>query len=240
MHAFRIFNIQPRGEPVVFAAIDAGASETAFLFGHLRAAKLEERSLGHEKMIEHIEPSVETWLGAERLLHRLAFRVWTRNEFAMNEAKIPMEKPAEEGGEGADELSSATCPKRAPTSRSCGRTVIRPLSRAPTRKPSPTIRLLAQDRRTKLDVPVEFDRDEMVAQIHAWIDEGAKAFKEALRAALERIGKGPDPFDGVRVLLGGRFGMHPHWGDESRESSRRTSRFTGFGSRTRRTSRRRR
>ena len=35
--AFRTFNIQPKSENVVFATIDAGASETSFLFGLLRA-----------------------------------------------------------------------------------------------------------------------------------------------------------------------------------------------------------
>ncbi len=212
VHAFRVFNIQPRGEPVVFATIDAGASETAFLFGHLRAAKLEERSLGHEKMIEHIEPSVVPWLGAERLLHRLAFRVWMRNEFAMREAKVPMEKAPDEAGGDGDELLNNLPEARA--NKQILKDAIRPLLEGTDAgKVSPTIRLLSNDRRMK-DVPIEFDRDELVAQIHAWIDDGAKAFKEALASALERIGKGPDPFDGVRVLLGGRFGMHPHWGDE--------------------------
>jgi hypothetical protein len=213
VHAFRVFNIQPRGEPLVFATIDAGASEAAFLFGHLRAAKLEEKSLGFDRMVEHIEPSVQTWLGAERLLHRLAFRIWIGNELAMHEAKIPMELPPEESvSNDNDELLGNQPEARA--NKQILKDAIRPLleGTAPG-KVAPTIRLLSNDRRMK-DVPVEIDRDAMTAQIHAWIDEGAKAFKEGLTSALERIGKGPDPFDGVRVLLGGRFGMHPRWGDE--------------------------
>ncbi|HVY46583.1 MAG TPA: hypothetical protein VHB21_11930 [Minicystis sp.] len=212
-HAFRVFNIQPRGEPVVFATIDSGASETAFLFGHLRQAKPEERGQGNDRMIEHIEPVVVPWLGGERLLHRLAFRTWMRNEFAMREAHIPMEHPPEEEAPAdAQELLNVLPEARA--NKQILKDAIRPLLEGTAQgKLPPTIRLLALDRRMK-DVPVDIDREEMQMQIEAWIAEGATAFKEALTAALERIGKGPDPFDGLRVLLGGRLGMHPHWGTE--------------------------
>ena len=56
MQAFRTFNIQPKNDQVVFATIDAGASETGFFFGILRQAKPDERGDGYERMIEYLEP----------------------------------------------------------------------------------------------------------------------------------------------------------------------------------------
>jgi hypothetical protein len=69
-----------------FAAIDAGASETSFLFGLLRGAKAEERAQGHDRMIEHLEPVTLPWLGGERMLHRLAYRTYVKNLEAMRAA----------------------------------------------------------------------------------------------------------------------------------------------------------
>ncbi|HEY4117464.1 MAG TPA: hypothetical protein VGM56_06390, partial [Byssovorax sp.] len=100
--AFRTFNIQPRGEAVVFATIDSGASETSFLFGLLRAAKAEERGNGLDRMMEHLEPVTVPWLGGERLLGVLAFRLWKRNEAAMREAHVPIERPTDADAEPDD------------------------------------------------------------------------------------------------------------------------------------------
>ena len=56
VQAFRTFNIQPKTDQVVFATIDAGASETGMLFGILRQAKSDERGDGFDRMIEYLEP----------------------------------------------------------------------------------------------------------------------------------------------------------------------------------------
>ena len=98
VQAFRTFNIQPKTDQVVFATIDAGASETGLLFGVLRQAKSEERGDGVERMIEYLEPRAVPWLGGERLLHRLAYRVYCANETTMREAQIPFERPVTFGG----------------------------------------------------------------------------------------------------------------------------------------------
>ena len=44
-------------------------------------------------MIEHIEPVSIPWLGGERLLHRLSYRVYAANAVAMREARVLLEKP---------------------------------------------------------------------------------------------------------------------------------------------------
>jgi len=93
LQAFRTFNIQPKTDQVVFATIDAGASETGMLFGVLRQAKNEERVDGVDRMVEHLEPQVIPWLGGERMLHRLAYKVYCANEATMREAQIPFERP---------------------------------------------------------------------------------------------------------------------------------------------------
>jgi hypothetical protein len=213
VQSFRTFNIQPKGEPIPFATIDAGASETAFLFGVLRAAKPEERSLGFERMIEHIEPVVVPWLGGERLLSRLAYLVCARSSAALREARVLLEKPPEEypALEDSAELFSSS-----------------PEARANILILKDTLRpLLEQGSATKLpdkvwlfgeggprDVPIEVDRDALSKLLGGWIGEGVAAFRQALGAALTKLGKDPDPYDGLRVILGGRMGLSPFFGEE--------------------------
>jgi hypothetical protein len=230
VQAFRTFNIQPKGEPIPFATIDAGASETAFLFGVLRAAKPEERDLGFERMIEHIEPTSVPWLGGERLLGRLAYRVYARNVAAMREARAPLEKPPAEEQvlEDSAELFSSSPEARANTV--ILKDTLRPLLEGnpihdggspgkPGSSPIPPALKLPD--RVRLfgeggprDVPLEIDREALSKAVGQWIGEGVVAFREALVAALTKIGKDPDPYDGLRVILGGRMGLSPLFGEE--------------------------
>nr|AYM54512.1 hypothetical protein [Racemicystis crocea] len=217
--AFRAFNIQPKDGPIPFATIDAGASETGFLFGVLRAAKPEERDQGLERMIEHLEPSSLPWLGGERLLHRLAYRVYGANAAAMREARVIFERPSEEPAH-ADlaELGSSSPDARANVVLL--KDAIRPLlEQAAIEGPRPAIKLpasvqLFDESGVTRDVPVAIDQDAIGQAIDGWIRDGVLAFNEALEAALDKIGKEPDRYEGLRVILGGRMGMNPRFAEE--------------------------
>jgi hypothetical protein len=211
--AFRVFNIQLRGSPVPFATLDAGASETGFLFGVLRAARPEERALGFERMIEHIEPESVERLGGERLLHRLAYRVYLRSAAAMREARAPIEKPLEEDEvlEGAAELSSTSPEARA--NALILKDALRPLLERGMAETIPAKAWLFGEGGPR-EVPIEVDPEELGKMVLRFIEGGVAAFRLALDRALDKIGRGPDPYDGLRVILGGRMGMHPFFSEE--------------------------
>jgi hypothetical protein len=212
VQAFRTFNIQPKTDQVVFASIDAGASETGMLFGILRQAKQDERGDGNERMIEYLEPHAIPWLGAERLLHRLAWRVYRQNESGMRGARIPFERPLEEEAEGDEDLV-------APSPEARANVVIlkdhlRPLLEGPPKQRlPPSVRLAAAGGDAR-EVLMDVDRDAIAQAIEGWFREGVAIFIERLAEALTKIGRDPDPYDGLRVILGGRMGLHPFLGDE--------------------------
>ncbi len=214
VQAFRTFNIQPKTDQVVFATIDAGASETGLLFGILRQGKPDERADGHDRAIEYLEPKSLPSLGGERILHRLAYRLFVAQAHHMREARIPFEKPFDEPV--SDEVSDLLTPS--PEARAnvvLLKDALRPLleqSTARIKLPS-SVRLLAVDGEPR-EVFVDIDRASMVSAIEGFFTEGIAAFKAALEEALTKIGRDPDPYDGLRVILGGRLGMHPFFGDE--------------------------
>lgn len=213
VHAFRTFNIQPKGDQIPFATIDAGASETGFLFGLLRPAKGEERAEGFDRMIEYLEPSAVKWLGGEKILHRLAWRLWLANEAAMREARAPIERPHDEPA--PDEPSDlVTHSPEARANVQILKDYLRPLleQAAPGKLPA-GVKLATLDGVSR-DVKPDVDRDAVKAAIEGWFSEAAVEFKGALGEALSKIGRDPDPYDGLRVILGGRMGMHPFFAEE--------------------------
>jgi hypothetical protein len=213
VHAFRTFNIQPKMDQIVFATIDAGASEMGMLFGILRQAKPDERVDGSDRMVEYLEPKSVGWLGGERLLHRLAYRVWVKNADVMAGARTPIEQPAEEPAAdvGADLVV------RSPEARAnvqILKDALRPLLEQPGAKHRfpLSVRLATVDGDGR-DVSLQVDRDATLAAITGWFDEGIAAFRDALGEALTKIGRDPDPYDGLRIILGGRMGLHPYLAD---------------------------
>lgn len=211
VQAFRTFNI--KGDTsTVFATIDAGASETGLLFGLIRPPKQEERSLGYDRMIEHLEPQSLTWLGGERLLHRAGYRAYQGNGVAMREARITFERPMEEPlfEEGADLL--LTTPE-ARANASVFMEALRPILEGTNAQMPQKLRLF-NDRGVVVEVPVAIDRDAAQTSIEEWLSEGVMAFKHALGQALQKIGRDPDPYDGLRIIVGGRMGMHPFFDQE--------------------------
>ena len=211
VQAFRTFNIKGE-QSTVFATIDAGASETGMLFGILRPPKQEERSLGYDRMIEHLEPQSLSWLGGERLLHRVAYRCYQSNSAIMRESRIPFERPMEEPlFEEASDLLVTTPEARANVS--VFRDALRPILEG-TNVQLPSKLHLFNDRHHMIDVPLYIDRDAAQRAIEEWLSEGVVAFKQALVTALQKIGRDPDPYDGLRIIVGGRMGMHPFFDQE--------------------------
>ncbi len=210
VNAFRAFGIAPRGENVPFAVIDAGASETGIVFGILRSAKLEERDQNLERVIEYLEPTSIPWLGGERMLHRLAYKVYAANQTALREADIPIERPSEEQPlPGLDSLLLSTSPE-ARSNTQILRDFLRPLLESPGKiaKLPEALRLLSTDGSAR-EMAITVDRDAIEKTIHDWMTEGVLTFHVALETALAKIGRDPNPYDGLHVILGGRMGLHP-------------------------------
>ena len=96
--AFRTFNIQPKTDQVVFATIDAGASETGCVFGILRRRQAR-RAARRQRSDDRVpRAALDPWLGGERLLHRLAYRSTWPTPTTMREAHDPFERPRGGGG----------------------------------------------------------------------------------------------------------------------------------------------
>ena len=207
VQGFRLFGIAPRENPVPFCAIDAGASETGIIFGNLRAGKLDEKAEGRDRVVEYLEPTVIPWLGGERLLHRMAYRVYALSPRAV-EAKIPFERPLEEEPiDGAEDLLTSSAEARANTAML--KDLIRPLLEQGMRQKIPENIKLSSADGVVHDVPLTIDRGALGGAIEDWLLEAVGIIKTALSAALTKIGRDPDPYDGLRVLMGGRLGMHP-------------------------------
>ncbi len=214
MQAFRTFNIQPKTDQVVFATIDAGASETGLLFGILRQPKNDERTDGNDRMIEYLEPSSLPWLGGERLLHRLAWRVWLASESAVRDARAPMERPHEEPPYEGPLADLVVNTPEARANVQILKDVLRPsLEQGAKVRLGPTARLATTDGEGR-DVYLTIEREQLVQSIEEWFRQGIASFKDKLTEALTKIGRDPDPYDGLRVILGGRMGLHPFFGDE--------------------------
>jgi hypothetical protein len=157
-----------------------------------------------------------TWLGGERLLHRVAYRCYERNAAVLREARIPIERPTEEAAfeEGAD-LLLTTPEARANTS--IFKDALRPVLEGTNVKMPERLRLF-NDRGEVHDLALEIDREAAQTAIEEWMSEGVMAFRQALGSALQKIGRDPDPYDGVRIIVGGRMGMHTFFDQELTKS----------------------
>ncbi|WP_050432816.1 hypothetical protein [Chondromyces crocatus] len=206
-HAFRVFGIQPKDGPVAFCAIDAGASETGVLLGNLRAGKVDERADGHDRVIEYLDPSAISWLGGERLLHRLAYRVYAATP-RMQEARIVFERPLDEPENDIPEDLLAPSPE-ARANVVFLKDYLRPLlEQSMKAKLAETVHLMsASGELVEMTLPV--DRGSLGAALEDWFLQGIQHIKEALAAGITKIGREPEPYQGLRVFIGGRLGMHP-------------------------------
>lgn len=212
VQAFRAFGVQPRGEAIPFAVVDAGASETGLAFGNYRLAKSDERALGHERVIEHIEPASVPALGGERLLHRLAYQVYGGVAELVAERRIPFELPSGEQPLAAlEDLLTTTPEARANTVifKDALRGVLE--GDVTSRLPS-SVRLL-NDAGAPVDLPIEPERAELIASLQRWIGEGVEAVAALLAEAVQKIGRDPDPYEGLHLFIGGRLGTHAYFNE---------------------------
>ena len=226
-HAFRAFAIAPKPDPVPFCAIDAGASETGIAFGLFRNAKPDEQiEGGYDRMIEYLEPTSIPWLGGERLLHRLAYRVYISAGQQALHARVPFDRPADEPVSTVLEHLLAPTPwARANTELL--KEAIRPLLEGGDMRLPRSVRLATQDG-DAFDLQLDIDREAITSAIDSWFSQGVSIICAGLEKALEKVGRGPDPYEGLRVMLGGRMSMHPVFFDKLTQSLPRNVKIHRF------------
>jgi hypothetical protein len=209
-HAFKIFGIAPRAaEMVPFAAIDAGATETAIVCGLYREGSPDEVAAGFERVLEHVEPSVLSGAGAERLLHRLAYRVYAASATSMRSNDVPFEPPeGEPPVEGAEERLNSSC--EALVNVRLLKDGVRPLLERSGPAPVPDmVQLFARDGRVR-DVRVLIDRAALSEWLRDELATLAGEIKDVIAKGFARVTRNKTPYDELRVLLGGRLMLNAH------------------------------
>ena len=204
--------MQPKDGPVPFCTVDAGASETAIVCGVYRQARADEREDGFERTVEYLEPTILPAIGGERLLHRLAYRVYQANGEALRAARIPFERPIDEPlpDVGADLLAISP---EARANAMLLKEAIRPVLVGDLAARLPAKVALCDEGGVPRDLALELDRPGLTSALAGWLTEGVEGITRALSTSLVKIGRGPDPYDGLHVFLGGRLGLHATLGD---------------------------
>lgn len=213
VHALRAFGVQAKEIGTPFTAIDAGASETGMICGLYRPAKGDEKLEGFDRIVEHLSAGSIAWLGGERLLHRIAYRVVAANAGSIRAANVMIEAPGSEEpvDDEASDLVSNSAEARANTQ--VLRDALRPLLEGGSLPKGPLrVRLSAGP--TSVEMGLTVDSDKIRELIDAWLAEGAALIKQHIIGALTKIGRDPDPYEGMRILLGGRLGMHPTFAEK--------------------------
>jgi hypothetical protein len=205
--AFRVFSITPTHGPVTFAVLEAGASESGMLFGVFRDPTPEERRDGKERVIEYLEEASLPWFGAERLLHKLAYGVYADHISDMTENRVPIEKPDDVLPiPGAEDLVQPSPEARG--NRTLLVDALRPLFEGDPTYRLPTSIKLADEANNVREIRLTLNRVALRQQMDAWFAKAAGEFKEHVVAALQRLARVADPFEGLRIILGGRMSMH--------------------------------
>lgn len=206
-HAHRAFSAIPKDGPILFAVFEAGASETGIVFGTLREPSGDEKREGFSLVIEHLEPASIPWFGAERLLHRLAYRVFVDHISDMAENGIPFELPhGEPMLPGAEALLAPSPEARANTYllKQC----LRPLFEGDPTYRLPTSIKLGTQGGTVREIKLALNRVTLRQIVDAWFGAAIQEFHHHLAGALTRLARGSDPYEGLRVFMGGRMSMH--------------------------------
>ncbi|NUP04688.1 MAG: hypothetical protein HOW73_01360 [Polyangiaceae bacterium] len=205
--AHRIFSAVPKDGPITFGVFEAGASETGIVFGVLREPTNDERKDGFSLIIEHLDHASLPWFGAERLIHRLAYRVYADHVSDMMELKIPFEVPPEEQPiPGAQELLQVTPEARANTFLL--KEAVRPIFEGdPTYRLPTSVKLGSLDGGTR-EVKLALNRMTLKQLVDAWFQYAIGEFQQHTQAALQRLARGSDPYEGLRIFLAGRMTMH--------------------------------
>ena len=207
--AFRVFGVQPKGdEPIPFVSIDAGASETSVLCGHYRRGRPDEVATGLERIVEHVEPTVLSHVGGELLLHRMAYKVYDASGSSMKSNDIPFEPPpGEDLIAGAEERMVSTLDSQ--TNVRLLKEAVRSILEKPGPAPVPdVVQLFGSDGRVR-DARIMVDRASLSEWLRGQLSEAAVQIKGAIDKGLEQIARGEIPWPDLRIMLGGRLGMHP-------------------------------
>lgn len=206
-HAHRAFAAVPKDTPITFGVFEMGASESGLAFGLLREPTNEERRDGSNLMIEHLETQSLPWFGAERLLHRLAYRVYGDHAAEMLQAKILFEKPAEEHPiAGADELFESGPEARANTFLL--KEALRPLFEGDPTYRLPTVIKLGGADGQGHEIRLSLNRVALRQTMDAWFSAAIAEFRVHLESALQRLARAADPYENLRLFLCGRMSMH--------------------------------
>jgi hypothetical protein len=206
-HAHRAFAAIPKDGPINFAVFEAGASETGMVFGILREPSAEEKKEGFSLIIEHLDTASIPWFGAERLLHRIAYRVYADHASDMLELKIPFEVPPGDPVVPGGEAMLVPSPE-ARANVWLLKEAMRPLFEGdPTYRLPTSIRLGSTEGGPK-DVKLSLNRVMLRQIIDHWFGSAVNEFHEHLKGALQRLARGSDPYEGLRVFMGGRLSMH--------------------------------
>jgi hypothetical protein len=159
------------------------------------------------QVIEHLDPVAVPWFGGEKLLHRLAHLAYVASEAAVVEGRIPFDPSEDEQGQiSAQELFSSSPEARANVLRL--RDHFRPLL-LPTGGPVPEDVRLFDESGAVRSVKLTFDREVLTTALEGWIAQGCKELMVHVDDMVSRLGKDPNPYDGFRLVVGGRLGLHP-------------------------------
>lgn len=206
-HAYRTFSAIPKDGPITFAVFEAGASETGLVFGTLREPSGDEKKEGFTLIIEHLEPAVIPWFGAERLLHRLAYRVFADHLTDMLQLEVPIDIPAEEPALPGADAVLIPCPE-ARANTTILKDALRPLFEGDPTYRLPTSVRLGSLKGGQVDVKISLNRMTLRQLMDSWFSAAIQEFNLRLASALTRLARGSDPHEGLRVFLGGRMSMH--------------------------------
>ncbi len=206
VHAMRVFGLQPKGEPIPFFVVDAGATETGMVGGLYRDATADERADGFDRVVEHLEPSAIPTLGGEVLLQHAAASLFREHLDAMLAAKIPFEPAAGISIEGADALTAPSPEGRA--NNALLRDALRPyLEGTASGKPPAKLQFLTEDRQV-VELPISIGAAYVSDKLASMLGEAAPKITAAFADVMSKIGRGPNPHEGVHVFIAGRFGMN--------------------------------
>jgi len=211
-HAYRAFSASPKDGPINFAVFEAGASEAGLEFGVLREPTHEEKKEGFALIIEHLDTQSIPWFGAERLLHRLAYRVYADHASDMVELKIPFEVPPGDPAVPGGEALLVTSPD-ARANVWLLKETLRPLFEGdPTYRLPTSIRLGSAEGGTR-EIKLSLNRVTLRQLLDHWFQSAVAEFQQHLAAALQRLARGSDPYEGLRIFMGGRLGMNTNLQD---------------------------
>ncbi|MBW2454522.1 MAG: hypothetical protein JRI68_08425 [Deltaproteobacteria bacterium] len=207
-YAFRVFGIAPKPQdPVPFVSIDAGASETTILCGQYREGTADEVAGGYERIMEHAQPIVLPELGGERLLHRLAYKAYEASATSMQHNDIPFIPPrGEKPIAGAEERMVSSFD--AQVNVRLLKAAVRPILESVGPTPLPDlVQLFARDGRVR-DVRIMVDRAVLSEWLRGQLSEAAVHIHQAITKGFEQVTSAEAPYEALRIVLGGRLGMH--------------------------------